>query len=120
LGIDDCKFVIVITRHIDQLLRSLDNCKLQMLAGQQREELTLDSLWSSGRHECAFSTIDRLCVPAGEEVWGNCANFATTALIVAMQAGHCGTIVEDGPRHVVAVVDSWKFDSLVVEPLPVK
>jgi hypothetical protein len=36
-------------------------------------------------------------VSAGQEVWGNCATFATTAAVLAMQAGHTAQVVQDGP-----------------------
>jgi hypothetical protein len=58
-------------------------------------------------------------IPAGHEVWGHCSSFATTALILAIEAGHNGKIVEEGQRHVVAVANGWVLDSLAYEPLSI-
>jgi hypothetical protein len=39
------------------------------------------------------------------------------ALMLADQLGDRGTIVQDGPQHVVTVVDGWKLKSLTEEPV---
>lgn len=50
-------------------------------------------------------------VPAGKEVWGNCATFAETAAVLATMAGHQGDVIPSGRAHVVAVADGWVFDA---------
>ena len=55
-------------------------------------------------------------VPAGKEVWGNCATFATTAATLAWEAGTMPEFVQDGTRHVAAVADGWAFGSLSKQP----
>lgn len=57
-------------------------------------------------------------VPAGQEVWGNCATFAFTASILANQAGHPANIVQHGPGHVIAVAGGWAFDAQAGQPYP--
>ena len=57
-------------------------------------------------------------VPAGEEVWGNCATFATTAVILGMQDNRHGYVASCGNRHVVAIIDGWILDARNREPVP--
>ncbi|MCS3451526.1 MULTISPECIES: hypothetical protein [Bradyrhizobium] len=55
-------------------------------------------------------------IPAGQEIWGNCATFAFTAAVLANMAGHPGEVIPQGRAHVVAVADGWIFDARAYEP----
>lgn len=58
-------------------------------------------------------------VGEGEEVWGNCSTFSTTAVILGIQSGHDGEVIQCGPRHVVAAIEGWMFDSRERSPVRV-
>ena len=71
---------------------------------------------NEGRQQKWFAR-DLRYIPAGKEVWGNCATFAMTAMVLALKEGHDANIVLVGKDHVVAVSEGWMFDALNVEPV---